>query len=72
MRGGGGLMLHGGVSARVGEAALIELERIGPTPVSVRAARAAHREDAVRGVAATAPVAPPVAPSLEVRPGLTG
>ena len=34
--GGAGLMLCGGVAVKVGEALLIELERIGPTPVSVR------------------------------------
>ena len=29
-------MLHGGVAVKVGHAILIELERIGPTPVSAR------------------------------------
>ena len=33
---GAGLMLHGGMAVPVGHAILIELERIGPTPVSVR------------------------------------
>jgi len=33
---GAGLMLHGGMPVQVGQAVLIELERIGPTPVSVR------------------------------------
>ena len=33
---GAGLMLHGGVAVQVGQPILIELERIGPTPVSVR------------------------------------
>jgi hypothetical protein len=34
--GGTGLMLHGGMAVTTGQALLIELERIGPTPVSVR------------------------------------
>jgi len=33
---GAGLMLHGGVAVPIGHAIIIELERIGPTPVSVR------------------------------------